>query len=82
MVSWQQCTYICPRAGVEPRLFVPQKFYTMADTIAINPKFTYTKTEYARAYGLNMKQLAQKIANREVQTLPVQGTVLIIAKQG
>lgn len=53
-----------------------------AATISIDPKLTYTKSAYARAFGVNRTTLDKDIAERKIKTIEVRGTILVIAKQG
>lgn len=48
--------------------------------ITINPKKTYTKSEYAKAYNISRPTVDKKIETKEIISVEVNGTTLIQAK--
>lgn len=50
--------------------------------ISIDPSLLYTKTEYARAFGINRVKLDQDIKEKKVKTLAVRGGVIVVAQRG
>lgn len=54
----------------------------MANLISIDPSLLYTKSEYARAFGINRVLLDQKIKDKQIKTLLVKGGVLVMAERG
>lgn len=48
--------------------------------ITINPKKTYTKSEYAKAYNVSRPTLDKKIESKEIEFTEINGTTLIHAK--
>ena len=47
--------------------------------VSIDPTRTFTKTEYLKQYPMDPKTLNKKIESREVRSIKVRGTVLVIA---
>lgn len=54
----------------------------MAALITIDPTLLFTKSEYARAFGLNRVALDQQIREKKIKTLPVRGGLLVVAERG
>jgi len=52
----------------------------MEKQILINPQKTFTKTEYHRVFGINRVKIDQLIKDKELKTINVKGTTLIIVK--
>ena len=50
--------------------------------IVIDPEATYTKAEYARAYGLHRMAVDQQIRDKKIKTLKIKGSMLILAERG
>lgn len=48
--------------------------------IVINPKKTYTKSEYAKAYDISRPTIDKQIKTKELHATEVNGVVLIHAK--
>jgi len=48
--------------------------------VTINPKKTYTKSEYARAYNISRPTIDKQIETKEIHATEVNGTILIHAK--
>lgn len=48
--------------------------------ITINPKKTYTKSEYAKNFNISRPTIDKKIETKELHAVEVNGTVLIHAK--
>lgn len=48
--------------------------------IVINPKKTYTKSEYAKAYNISRPTVDKKIETKEILATEVNGVTLIHAK--
>lgn len=48
--------------------------------ITINPKKTYTKSEYSKAYNVSRPTIDKKIETKELHSTEVNGVVLIHAK--
>ena len=51
------------------------------DTITIEPALLYTKSKYARDYGLNRVKLDEMIRERKVKTLAIKGSTLVVAER-
>jgi len=47
--------------------------------VVINPRKTYTKSAYARAYNISLPTIDKKILNKELSAINVNGTKLILA---
>jgi hypothetical protein len=47
--------------------------------ITIVPKNTYTKSEYAKAYQISRPTVDSKIKSKEIKSVEVNGTTLILA---
>lgn len=47
--------------------------------ITIIPKHTYTKSEYAKAYSMSRPTVDSKIKSKEIKSVEVNGTTLILA---
>jgi len=52
----------------------------MDKNITIDPKRLYTKSEYHKKFGINRVRIDYLIKTRELKTIEVQGTTLIIVK--
>jgi len=52
----------------------------MEKEIIINPQKTYTKTEYHKTFGINRVKIDQLIKDKELKTINVKGTTLIVVK--
>lgn len=52
----------------------------MNKELTIDPKRLYTKTEYAKAYQISRPTIDKQIEDRILQTMKVNGTILIVAK--
>jgi len=48
--------------------------------VVINPKKTYTKSEYAKNFNISRPTIDKKIETKEIEFTEVNGTVLIHAK--
>ena len=48
--------------------------------IVINPKKTYTKSEYARTYYISRPTIDKMIESKELAAVEVKGTTLILAE--
>lgn len=48
--------------------------------ITINPDKLYTKTQYFKEFGVNRVKIDEMIKNKDLKSLQVNGTTLIIAK--
>lgn len=48
--------------------------------IVINPKKTYTKSEYAKAYDISRPTIDKQIITKEILAIEVNGVTLIQAK--
>ena len=53
----------------------------MAQTVTLDPTLAYTKSEYAKAFGISRVTLDKRIRAREVKTVEVNGTVLILSER-
>ena len=49
------------------------------ETVLIDPKKTYTKTEYAKAYNVSRPTIDKKITTKEITSVKIKGATLIIA---
>lgn len=52
----------------------------MEKEITINPGKTYTKMEYSKAYNVSRPKIDEMIKTKELKSVQVKGTTLIIAK--
>lgn len=50
----------------------------MENKIKIDPNLVYTKSEYSKKYGLSRPTIDRMIKDKELKTLKVNGTILII----
>lgn len=48
--------------------------------LIINPKYTYSKSEYARRFALNRVTLDKLIKDGTIKTIIVQGVILITTR--
>ena len=52
----------------------------MEKQVTINTSKTYTKSEYARAYNVSRPKIDDMIKTKELTSIEVKGTTLILAK--
>lgn len=52
----------------------------MEKEILIDPQNVFTKTEYHKTFGINRVKIDQLIKEKELKTINVKGTTLIIVK--
>lgn len=52
----------------------------MEKQITIDPKNLFTKSEYHKKFGVNRVKIDYMIKTKELKTIEVNGTTLIIAK--
>lgn len=52
----------------------------MNKQITIDTGKTYTKTEYSKAYNISRPKIDEMIKTKELKSIQVKGTTLIIAK--
>ena len=49
--------------------------------VTVDSALLYTKSAYARAFGINRVKLDEMIREREVKTLPIKGGVIVVAER-
>lgn len=74
--------YICLTDRLKGRFYLAQKATICMALITVDPKLLYTKSEYAKAFGINRVKLDQDIKDRKVKTLAVKGGVIVVAERG
>jgi len=52
----------------------------MKKEILIDPQKTFTKSEYHKKFGVNRVKIDQMIKDKDLATIQVKGTTLIIIK--
>lgn len=52
----------------------------MEKQITIDTEKTYTKSEYARVYNISRPKIDEMIKFKDLKTIQVKGTTLILAK--
>jgi len=52
----------------------------MEKEILINPQKLFTKSEYHKRFGTNRVKIDQMIKDKELKTITVKGTTLILIK--
>ena len=50
----------------------------MSETVNINPDKLYTKSEYSREFGVSRPTIDKMIKSKELTTIKINGTTLII----